>query len=72
MNVQVFLTTHSYDLIEAFANYSQYDEEESVEERDLIQITRIVKRRDEHELYNYTPSEAFAEMVEMKMDLRGT
>ncbi|MBP3506294.1 MAG: ATP-binding protein [Lachnospiraceae bacterium] len=72
LNVQVFLTTHSYDLIEAFANYSQYDEEESVEERDLIQITRIVKRRDEHELYNYTPSEAFAEMVEMKMDLRGT
>ena len=72
LNVQVFMTTHSYDLIEAFANYSQFDDAESIEERDLIQITRIVKRKDEHELYNYTPGEAFSEMVSMKMDLRGT
>ena len=72
LNVQVFMTTHSYDLIEAFANYSQFDDAESIEERDLIQITRIVKRQDEHELYNYTPAEAFSEMVSMKMDLRGT
>ena len=46
LNVQVFLTTHSYDLIEAFANYSQYDEEESVEERDLITEARQGRQKE--------------------------
>lgn len=67
LDVQVFMTTHSYDLIEELAHYP-----ETEEEREMIQISRIVNRKGTHELYNYTPEKAFEEMVKFKMDLRGT
>lgn len=67
LNVQVFLTSHSYDLIEELASYP-----ETEEEREMIQISRIVNRKGTHELYNYSPERAFEEMVQFKMDLRGT
>ncbi|MCZ0861013.1 AAA family ATPase [Methanocorpusculum sp. MG] len=67
LNVQVFMTTHSYDLIEELAGYP-----ESEEDQEMIQISRIVNRKGTHELYNYSPQRAFEEMVELKMDLRGT
>lgn len=67
LNVQVFMTTHSYDLIEELASYP-----ETEEEREMIQISRIVNRKGMHELYNYSSERALEEMVEFKMDLRGT
>lgn len=67
LNVQVFMTSHSYDLIEELASYHDTDKE-----RSMIQISRIVNRKGIHELYNYTPEKAFNEMVTLKMDLRGT
>lgn len=67
LNVQVFMTTHSYDLIEELASYP-----ETEAEREMIQISQIVNRKGTHELYNYSPKQAFEEMVEFKMDLRGT
>lgn len=67
LDVQVFMTTHSYDLIEELAHYPENDMESA-----MIQISRIVNRKGIHELYNYTPEKAFNEMVTLKMDLRGT
>ncbi len=67
LDVQVFMTTHSYDLIEELAHYPENDRESA-----MIQISRIVNRKGVHELYNYTPEKAFNEMVTLKMDLRGT
>jgi len=72
LDIQVFMTTHSYDLIEVLANYSMHDDTESAEEKKMIQISRIVKYQGEHEIYNYTPDKAFEEMVTFKLDLRGT
>ena len=67
LDVQVFMTTHSYDLIEELASYP-----ETAEERAMIQISRIANRKGVHELYTYSPERALEEMIQFKMDLRGT
>lgn len=67
LNIQIFMTTHSYDLIEELASYHDTNGEHK-----MIQISRIVNRNGIHELYHYTPEKAFNEMVNLKMDLRGT
>lgn len=67
LNVQVFMTSHSYDLIDEFARYPMNEKES-----DMIQITNIVKYKDEHEIYNRSPSEALNIMDKLLIDLRGT
>lgn len=67
LKVQVFMTTHSYDLIEELARHHV-----TPEEREMIQISRIVNRKGIHELHNYPPELALEEMRKFKMDLRGT
>ena len=67
LNVQVFMTTHSYDLIEALSRYPM-----DAEEEDSILISNVVSRDGEHELYNYSPSDAQKTMNQLMIDLRGT
>ncbi|MDD3908303.1 MAG: ATP-binding protein [Bacteroidales bacterium] len=67
LNVQVFMTSHSYDLINELSRYPMNKEEE-----DMIQITNIVHRDGEHELYNHSPSDALNTIDKLMIDLRGT
>lgn len=66
-DVQIFMTSHSYDLIDELCSFPDTDEE-----KNMVQISRVVVRNGEHELYNYTPDKAIEEMSLLKMDLRGT
>lgn len=67
LNVQVFMTTHSYDLIEALSRYPM-----DAAEEDSILISNVVSRDGKHELYNYSPSDAQKTMNQLMIDLRGT
>ncbi|HJJ59691.1 MAG TPA: AAA family ATPase [Methanocorpusculum sp.] len=67
LNVQVFISTHSADLIHEFARYPMTDDEEN-----LIQITNVVHRNNEHELNHHSPEEARHTIDELLIDLRGT
>ena len=67
LNVQVFMTTHSYDLIETLSRYPIDEEEEN-----SILISNVVSRDGKHELYNYSPSDAQKTMNQLMIDLRGT
>ncbi len=67
LNVQVFMTSQSYDLINELSRYPMNKEEE-----DMIQITNIVHRDGEHELYNHSPSDALNTIDKLMIDLRGT
>lgn len=66
-NIQIFMTSHSYDVIEELA-YSAMDSSM----KDDVVISRIRKIGMEHIMDNFTPEYALKTINELKIDLRGS
>jgi len=66
LNVQVFMTTHSYDLIQIALDYP-----EDEAERDLLLISKMASDGVTIEKFDYTVDEGRRVIEELKLDLRG-
>jgi predicted ATP-dependent endonuclease of OLD family len=62
-NIQIFMTSHSYDLVEELANQSKRS--------GSVQISRMTKNEEAHEIHNYSSKDALEVMTKLKIDLRG-
>ena len=62
-SIQIFVTSHSCDLVEELANQAKRSSS--------VQISRINKNEETHEVYNYSPKEALGVMKDLTIDLRG-
>ncbi|MDG6250461.1 AAA family ATPase [Methanocalculus sp.] len=66
LNVQVFMTTHSYDLIQTALDYPEDDAE-----KELLLISKMTSDGETIEKYDYTVDEGRRVTEELKLDLRG-
>ncbi len=66
LNVQVFMTTHSYDLIQTALDYP-----EDEAEKELLLISKMTSDGETIEKYDYTVDEGRRVIGELKLDLRG-
>ncbi len=66
LNVQVFMTTHSYDLIQTALDYPEDDAE-----KELLLISKMTSDGETIEKYDYTVEEGRRVTEELKLDLRG-
>lgn len=66
LDVQVFMTTHSYDMIDELSSYPNTSEEKA-----MIQVASLIHRDNELEIYYYSPDEVQRNLNKLMIDLRG-
>lgn len=66
LNVQVFMTTHSFDLIKIALEYP-----ENVKEKEMLLISKMTTDGTTVEKFDYTVDEGLRVMNELYLDLRG-
>lgn len=66
LNVQVFMATHSYDLIEGALEYP-----ETAEEKEMLLISKMTSDGEKIEKFDYSTDEGLKVVNELSLDLRG-
>lgn len=67
LEVQVFITTHSYDLIQTALEYPVENDE-----KELLQISKMTWDGEKIEKFDYSVDEGLGAIKELYLDLRGT
>jgi len=65
-NIQIFMTSHSYDLIKELIDQSKNKKREKE-----VLISRLVASKEKIDKFDYTTSQASKIIHELNMDLRG-